>query len=56
MGSSGDDDKIMNWNLSGFAFMPLILNQSMAWLQSIRNLDKTSERDEAENDRELSSA
>ena len=44
MGSSGDDDKSMNWNLSGCDFMPLIVSQSVARLQSIRNLDKTSER------------
>ena len=42
-GANDEDDNIINWNLSGLAYMPLLLNHSMAWLQSDCKFDNTSD-------------
>ena len=55
-GADEEEDKIINWNLSGLAFMPLLVNHSMARLQSDCKLDNTSDKHGAEYETVLSSA
>ena len=54
MSSAKFGDNIIDWNFSGFAFIPLLLNNSTAILQSISKFDKTVCR--VDDEWELSSA
>ena len=41
MDASGENYNIINWDLSVLAFMPLLANHSMVWLQSDCRCDNT---------------
>ena len=55
-GANEEDDKFNDWNLSGLAFMSLLIDHSMARLQSDCGLDNTSDEHGAEYETVLSSA